>query len=153
MEKLNSFIFPPDFPLRTVRGGAAPEKLQIPYGFQQPLEVLLAPHQDHAKQIWGCNHTITPPGSCSSSGPFSHGCSQENLLHQSFMEHSGHVDDLSETSRFGREVTRHSGLYEFHSCALCREVSNRELFAKITSLPLVFEIALFQCDFSNVHPA
>jgi len=38
------------------------------------------------------------------------------------------------------EVARHSGLYKFHSCALCREVSRRKLFAKIPSLPLVFEI-------------
>jgi len=29
------------------------------------------------------------------------------------------------------EVARHSGLCEFHSCTLCREMSRRVLFAKI----------------------
>jgi len=31
-------------------------------------------------------------------------------------------------------------IYEFNSCALCREVSRRELFAKIPSLPLALGI-------------
>ena len=35
-----------------------------------------------------------------------------------------------------------SGLYEFRSCALCCEVSHRELFAKIPSLTLALEITL-----------
>jgi len=38
---------------------------------------------------------------------------------------------------FGGEVVRHSKLGKFHSFALYREVSNRELFAKIPSLLLV----------------
>ena len=41
-------------------------------------------------------------------------------------------------------MVRHSGFYEFHSCALCREVSRRELFAKIPSLPLRRGITFFQ---------
>jgi len=36
-----------------------------------------------------------------------------------------------------REVARHSGLYEFHSCTLRPEVSHCEFFGKIPSLPLV----------------
>jgi len=41
-------------------------------------------------------------------------------------------------------MTRHSELYEFHRCALCRKVPRREHFVKIPFLPLVLEIALFQ---------
>jgi len=36
-------------------------------------------------------------------------------------------------SSFGGEVAQHSGLYEFQSLTLCREVSHRKLFAKIPS--------------------
>jgi len=43
-----------------------------------------------------------------------------------------------------------SGFYEFHSCELCREVSHRELFTKVSSLLLVLEIALFQ-SLHNIH--
>jgi len=35
-------------------------------------------------------------------------------------------------------------LYEFHSCALCVEVSHDEHFAKIPFMLLILEIALFQ---------
>jgi len=42
------------------------------------------------------------------------------------------------------EVALHSRFYEFDSSALCRQVSHRELFAKIPSLPLVVEIAFIQ---------
>ena len=37
-------------------------------------------------------------------------------------------------------MVRHSGRYEFHYCALCREFSHRQLFAKIPSLRLVLGI-------------
>jgi len=43
---------------------------------------------------------------------------------------------VAEISRFGGEISRHSMMYEFHSCALCHEVSHHELYAKIPSLPL-----------------
>jgi len=56
---------------------------------------------------------------------------------------------MVEISRFGK-VARHSQLYEFHSCAPCREVPRRELFAKITSLPLVLEITRFQ-SLTEIH--
>jgi len=55
---------------------------------------------------------------------------------------SGGRTIVAEISSFG-DVARHSGLYEFHNCALCREVSHRELVAKIPSLPLALEIAIF----------
>jgi len=41
-------------------------------------------------------------------------------------------------SRFGGEVSRHSGDYEFHSCPFCRVVSRRELFAKIFNVAPMF---------------
>jgi len=47
-------------------------------------------------------------------------------------------------------MAQNSGLYEFCSCALCREVSIRELSAKYPSLPLVLDIALVQ-PLSNIH--
>ena len=49
-------------------------------------------------------------------------------------------------SRLG-ELTRHS-LYKFHSCALCREVTYHELFAKVTTLSLAL---LWQYSLSH-HP-
>jgi len=45
-------------------------------------------------------------------------------------------------SLFG-EVALPSELYELHICAICREVTRQWLFAKIVSLPLVLETALF----------
>jgi len=45
-------------------------------------------------------------------------------------------------SRFG-EVAQHSGFYAFQNCALCREVSHHELFAKIPSLPLVLHLRYY----------
>jgi len=47
-------------------------------------------------------------------------------------------------------MARYAGLYEFHRSALGRQVSHSELFAKIPSLPLVAEIALFQ-SLPKVH--
>jgi len=46
-------------------------------------------------------------------------------------------------SRFGVDVSRHSGPYVFHSCARYPQVSLRELFAFL-SLPLELERGLFQ---------
>jgi len=43
--------------------------------------------------------------------------------------------NLAGISRFG-EMAGYSGLYKIHSCALRREVSHHELFAKIPSLRL-----------------
>ena len=51
--------------------------------------------------------------------------------------------NLAGISLFG-EMVQHSWFYEFDSCALCREVSRRELFAKIQSLPLGLQIILFK---------
>ena len=71
--------------------------------------------------------------------------SQHNLLWQYFSGKFWSQDrtNIAEISLFG-EVARHSGLYAFHSCAICCEVARHELFAKISSLQLVLEIAHFQ---------
>jgi len=45
-------------------------------------------------------------------------------------------------------VDRHSKFCSFYNCALCREVSHRELFAKTPSLPLVLEIRTVARKFS-----
>ena len=47
-------------------------------------------------------------------------------------------------------MSRHSRLYEFTSCALCREAPCPQLFANIPNLPLVLSIALFQ-SLSKIH--
>jgi len=39
---------------------------------------------------------------------------------------------VAEISLF-KEVSRHSEFYEFHSCAVCREVSHYKLFGKMLS--------------------
>jgi len=119
--------------------------------FQQFQIVLLAPHQDVAphqdgtKQGWRCSHSTW---SLDDSGPLSRGCSQQDLPRQSSLGHLGtwwnHSSSLSE------EVAWHSGLDEFHSCALCREVSRRGLFVKTSSLPLALGIIFFQ-SFPDIH--
>jgi len=74
---------------------------------------------------------ITPPSQWSTSrSPFGK-CSQQHWPCQPYFGHSGHVTQLSWLLG---EAVRHSMLCEFHSCAFCREVSHRELFAKILSL-------------------
>jgi len=52
--------------------------------------------------------------------------------------------NIAGISLYGGEVDRPSELYEFHICEVCRQVSYRELFAKIPSLPLALEIVFFQ---------
>jgi len=46
----NSFIFISGFPLRRVAGETAQGGRETPRGFQRPLIVLVAPHQDETKQ-------------------------------------------------------------------------------------------------------
>jgi len=64
-------------------------------------------------------------------------------IFQYFLEHSGQ-SIAAEISPLGDELARHSQICEIHCCALGREVSYRELFAKILYQPLVLQIALFQ---------
>jgi len=60
--------------------------------FSEILVVLLVPRQEEtvASQV---GDVVTPPGPCSTSGPLSLGCSQENLPRRSFLWHSGHVSE------------------------------------------------------------
>jgi len=52
--------------------------------------------------------------------------SQQGLSHQSLIGYSGYICRINVVvfSQLG-EVVRHSGLCEFHSCVLCREVSHQ----------------------------
>jgi len=80
------------FPFGRVAGAAALGGLEIPHVQRQLQIVLLAPHQDGTKQ----------GRRCSQSNWFlndiwvtSHGFSQQELLHQSFVWHSGSMVELT----------------------------------------------------------
>jgi len=51
-------------------------------------------------------------------------------------------NNVTEIPLIGGTAVRYSRFYEFHSYTLCREVSHRELFQIIQSLPLALEVAL-----------
>jgi len=70
-------------------------------------------------KVWDAT---TPSGPWTPSGPLSRGCSQQDFHRQSFVEHSVHMAEMSQLRSLFGEVTLHSELYEFHSCALyCEE--------------------------------
>ena len=50
---------------------------------------------------------------------------------------------IAGSSRLG-EVAWHSGLYGFQTCVVCHEVSHRDLFANIPSLPFILLTLFFQ---------
>jgi len=84
-----SFIyFHSRFSSRRIAGAAA-LALAIPHSQQQFQIILLAPHQDGIKRK--VEDVVTPPSPWSTSGPLSRGFSQQDLLQQSFLGHSGHV--------------------------------------------------------------
>ena len=70
------------------QGEAAISWLEILYGFQQSLIILLAPHQDGPSKV---GDVIVPPGLWSTSVSLSRGCRQQDLPRRSLLEHSGHV--------------------------------------------------------------
>jgi len=87
---------------------------------------------------------ITPAGLWSTSGPFSRGYSHQDLPRQSFV---GIFVTWSNHSCWDLSIWRSGSrlrFYEFHSCSLCHAASHHELISKISSLPLILEIALFQ---------
>jgi len=97
------------------------------------------PHQARS-EIWSLHLVLVRP-----LGRFSLGVGGR-ITSPIFSGYSGHVPEpstVTQISLFG-EVFRCLGLYEFHSCALCLEVSHRELFAKIPPLPLLLGMAHFQ---------
>ena len=86
---------------------------------------------------------VTSPGLWTTSGPLAGGCSQQHLPRKCFLGHSILVtwpnQRIAEISLLG-EVNRHSGFYEFNSCALGDAVNS----TKIPFLPLVLGIIFFQ---------
>jgi len=53
---------------------------------------VLAPHQDGTSKVVD---VVIPPGPWMTSGPLSRGFSQQDLPHQSFVGHSGHMAKLT----------------------------------------------------------
>ena len=80
---------------------------------------------------------VTPTGPWTTSELPSLGFSQQEILDTLPNQRSW---DLS----IEGELVWHSGFYGFHNYALCREVSHRERFANIPSLPFVLLAVFFQ---------
>jgi len=102
-----------------VAGGSNPGRLEIARGHQQSHSSAgSTPRRHQAKLV---------PGPWMTSGPLSRACGQQAGLHQSFMGHFGHMAGPTFESKKWLYI---SGFYEFHSCVLCREGSDRALFLK-----------------------
>ena len=89
---------------------------------------------------------VMPPGSCRPLGCFPVGVSSRTcLVNLSWDILDTWLNQLSWDISIWKSglMDWHSGFYEFHSCALCGEVSHHELFVKIPALPLAHDIALF----------
>jgi len=115
-----------------VAEAAAVRGLKIPHSQQQSQTDLLAPRQEGAKQDRRCTRAIWFLGRI--LGRFPVGvASRYCLSNLSWYILDPWPKNTAGVSRFA-EVAEHSGLYEFHSCALCREVPHRELFTQISSV-------------------
>jgi len=114
------------FPLGRVARAAALGGLALPQG-QQSLIVLLAAHQDGTKQGPKCSHDTKSLDDLWAAFPWVKpaGLASSNLR-EAFWTH-GRIN-VAGSSLFG-DVARHSGLYEFHSCSLFRNVPDHELSA------------------------
>ena len=121
-------------PVRTRSTSRSPE---IPDSF-------CAPHQDRTKQDRRCCHVTWY--FLTSSGPIPLACVASRTcldnLSCGILRTRGRINVIVILLFGGGDW--HSRLYEFHSCALCREASRRKLFAKIPSMPLARKIPLFQ---------
>jgi len=95
---------------------------------------------------------VIPPGRWTNFGPLSCGCRlQLEGLSSPFFPGTFWTHGRTNTagiSRFG-EVGWHPGICGFQTCALCHEVSHRELFANIPSLPFVLLTVFFQSSPKN----
>jgi len=117
-----SFIFMPDFPLGMVAGATSIGELGIPHGQQQFQIVLLAPHQYGTNQGWRC---------CYSTYALDHIWVAFSWVYPAGLalpvfRWAFWIRGRTKVVAFSQlEVVRHSGNCEFHSCALCREVSQQ----------------------------
>ena len=137
----HSFIFIRVLPQARFAGAEATRGIKLSHGFQQSLILLIAAHQEGIKQDRGFNQATWSMLDHRAACPWLQPAGRASpIFSGEFL--SGGRTIVAEISSFG-DVARHSGLYEFHNCALCREVSHRELVAKIPSLPLALEIAIF----------
>jgi len=91
---------------------------------QQSQTVLLASNQDGAKQGRRCSHSTWSLDDLWATSPW---LFASPVFRAAFWTRGR--TNVAGIFRFG-EVVRHSGLCEFRSCALCREVSRRELLRK-----------------------
>ena len=123
--------------------------LAIRHGQMRSPIVLLVPHQDGNKQGQRCSHSTRSLNGLWSAFPWVQPAGLASIIFSvTFWKHGR--TNVFEITRFGGKVARHSGLYEFHRCPLCREVSHRELIAKILSLPLALGAVFFQ-SLSKIH--
>ena len=140
----HQFIFIPVFSLGRVSGTPSPHvvRLEIPPVFSNLWQFCWLHTKTGPSKV---GVVIKPPGPCSTSGPVSRGCGQQDLPRDlswdNLVTWPNHYSwDLS----IWRTAAQHFGLYEFYSCAFYREVSRREHFIKIPSLARALEVALFQ---------
>jgi len=138
------FVFKAVFPLGEGSRDNSPRwNRNTSYGFQQSLRILLVSHHDGTKSgRTCCNHTTLTTSPWVQPAGFA-----SPIFPGAYWSHGRTI--VAEISLFG-DVTRHLELCEFHSCALCREVSRCELFAKTPPQPLALKITLFQ-SLPTVH--
>jgi len=96
---------------------SALRRYEIPHCFQQSQIVFLAPYQDGTKQGQRGHHATWSLVGLWATFPWA-GLALP-IFPGTFWTHGRTT--VSEISLFV-EVARHSGFYEFHSCALCRQV-------------------------------
>ena len=132
-----------------VAAGKQPQEVRNTSYLQQSLIALLLPHQNRTKQSLRHNHTTSSFvdiwAVCCGVGV----ASMTRIANLSWVFWSlGHTI-VAGIFGFGK-LGRHSRFYEFHCSALCHDVSRSEIFAKMSSLLLVLEIAVFQ-SINKIH--
>jgi len=113
----------PTFPLARAARATDLGGLGTPHG-QQPFQiVLLALHQDGTKQGRRCSHSTWSLDDLWVAFPLVWPVGLASPVFRWAFWTNGRTH-VTMISQFG-EVVRHSGLCEFHSCAVCREVSHQ----------------------------